>query len=506
MTQPYRMKGLLFPTQSISLSPSSQGKKVNIRPFRFLPLLLLFLYAASSILNLAATHPSNPIVETSKVFDSLKTHISPKEKRLEVHEEKGSKTSIACSSFIDGEVDKRNVVHQNGFLCCDRSNQRTDICYLRGKIQTDSPSSSIIIHNSAKEACEIQKIRPYTRKWETSIMETIDEIALKLMNGSEASHRHCDVIHAVPAVVFSTGGYTGNVYHEFNDGLLPLYITSERFEGEVVFVVVEYHEWWMSKYGGIVRKLTNYQVVDFKKDKRLHCFNEMIVGLKIHGELSITPSSGTGKGIQDFQTLIGEGLLGLTTTKQAQLLPTIHKRPKLVIFTRNKSRVMMNLREIVRTCQRIGFDVHLVNPNRNTQLADIHRLLNSADAMIGVHGAAMTHFLFMRPTSIFIQIVPLGLKWAAEEYYGEPAKKLGLEYMEYTIGTDESSLSRLYGHNDPVLMDPQVVNGKGWAETKRIYLENQNVRLDIKRFRRLLEKAYSHIVKLHLRSHDHSRT
>lgn len=143
--------------------------------------------------------------------------------------------------------------------------------------------------------------------------------------------------------------------------------------------------------------------------------------------------------------------------------------------------------------------MHLLKPNRNTQLADIYSLLNSADAMLGVHGAAMTHFLFMRPGSVFIQIVPLGLNWAAEEYYGEPAKKLGLKYMEYRISTEESSLSEEYDCDDPVLVDPGAVNKKGWSETKRIYLERQNVRVNIERFHRLLEKVYSH-VKLHSRS------
>lgn len=60
--------------------------------------------------------------------------------------------------------------------------------------------------------------------------------------------------------------------------------------------------------------------------------------------------------------------------------------------------------------------------------------------MIGVHGAAMTHFLFMKPGSVFIQVIPRGTSWAAEEYYGKPAKKLGLKYIGYHVLTKESSL------------------------------------------------------------------
>ncbi|KAK6149134.1 hypothetical protein DH2020_016659 [Rehmannia glutinosa] len=168
----------------------------------------------------------------------------------------------------------------------------------------------------------------------------------------------CDVHHDAPAVFFSTGGYTGNLYHEFNDGILPLYITSQHLN---------------------------------KKDNRA--------------------------------------------------------RENLSSF-------------------KLG------------------------DVMIGVHGAAMTHFLFMNPGSVFIQVVPLGTDWAAETYYGEPAGKFGLRYIGYKILPKESSLYDDYNENDPILMDPSSVNRKGWEFTKKIYLDRQTVRLDLRRFQKRLLRAY----------------
>jgi hypothetical protein len=50
----------------------------------------------------------------------------------------------------------------------------------------------------------------------------------------------------VPAVV-TTGGYTGNVYHEFSGLLVVLFITSQWFAVEVVFVV---RETWSTTTGG----------------------------------------------------------------------------------------------------------------------------------------------------------------------------------------------------------------------------------------------------------------
>lgn len=182
-------------------------------------------------------------------------------------------------------------------LCCDRSHYRSDVCYLRGDARTDPSTSSVLLYNGPRGAAP-EKVRPYTRKFEESIMRSIDEVTIVPVdadNGTDDARnslrRRCDVRHppGVPAVVFSTGGYTGNVYHEFSDGLIPLFVTAERFGGEVVFVVLEYHYWWLGRYGAILERLTNYKIIDFRYDRRVHCFSEMIVGLRIHGELVVDP-------------------------------------------------------------------------------------------------------------------------------------------------------------------------------------------------------------------------
>uniref|UniRef100_M8BT63 Uncharacterized protein n=1 Tax=Aegilops tauschii TaxID=37682 RepID=M8BT63_AEGTA len=80
----------------------------------------------------------------------------------------------------------------------------------------------------------------------------------------------------------------------------------------------------------------------------------------------------------------------------------------------------------------------------------------------------------------------------AKNYYGEPARRLGLHYIPYKILPSESSLFRRYARDDPVLTDPVAVNAKGWQVTKKVYLDGQNVRLDMARFRRRLREAYDH--------------
>ncbi|GJU71010.1 EGF domain-specific O-linked N-acetylglucosamine transferase-like protein [Tanacetum coccineum] len=196
-------------------------------------------------------------------------------------------------TLIDSKVPACSSV-LNGTICCDRS-IRSDIRIMKGDIRTNSSSFSVFLYTydhvtSDLDTREPEKIKPYTRKWEPSTMATIDELTLisKNTNASTIENGHkCHVNHNVPAIFFSTGGYTGNVYHEFNDGLIPLYITSQKYNKKVVFVILEYHKWWVTKYDDVVSQLSDYEPIDFNRENRTHCFSEAIVGLRIHDELAI---------------------------------------------------------------------------------------------------------------------------------------------------------------------------------------------------------------------------
>uniref|UniRef100_A0A0D9V1A9 Glycosyltransferase 61 catalytic domain-containing protein n=1 Tax=Leersia perrieri TaxID=77586 RepID=A0A0D9V1A9_9ORYZ len=405
----------------------------------------------------------------------------------------------------------------NGTICCDRSAMRTDVCVMRGDVRTEASSNSLFLLTDTAARDHEQRIRPYTRKWESSVMSTIDELRLRAVPTATAAG--CDVRHDVPAVVFSTGGYTGNVYHEFNDGIIPLYITARHYNRKVVLVMLEYHDWWMTKYGHIVEQLSDHPPIDFANDRRVHCFPEAVVGLRIHDELAIDSARmPTNRTIQDFRRMLDDAYRGRIQTivdeedkgrrtKSAQAQLKDDDKPRLVIVSRNGSRAIENEAELVRAAAGAGFRVSVLRPRQDTELAKMYRALNASDVMVGVHGAAMTHFLFMRPGSVFVQVVPLGTDWAAETYYGEPARRLGLRYMPYKIKPAESSLYRQYAKDDPVLTDPDTVNAKGWQVTKKVYLDGQNVRLDLARFRRRLRDAYDHWAEQRRRRlHAHSDT
>ncbi|CAH2063842.1 unnamed protein product [Thlaspi arvense] len=404
----------------------------------------------------------------------------------------------------------------NGTICCDRAGFRSDVCIMKGDVRTHSASSSVFLYTSLKNKSKTpQKVKPYTRKWETSVMQTVQELNLvyrddnSSLSGNEHDNNICDVLYDVPAVFFSTGGYTGNVYHEFNDGIIPLFITSHHFNRKVVFVIVEYHSWWVTKYGDIVSQLSDYPPVDFNGDNRTHCFKEAIAGLRIHDELTVGSSLMLGnKTILDFRNVLDRAywprIRGLIQDEEIEAANKtgkriqedgLLKRPKLVILSRNGSREILNENDLVDLAEEIGFFVEVLRPDKTTELAKIYRCLNSSDAMVGVHGAAMTHLLFLKPRTVLIQIIPIGTEWAAETFYGGPAKKMKLKYIGYKIKPKESSLYDEYGNDDPIIRDPKSFTRKGWEYTKKIYLERQNVNLDLKRFRKPLSRAYDFSVK-----------
>lgn len=166
------------------------------------------------------------------------------------------------------------------------------------------------------------------------------------------------------------------------------------------------------------------------------------------------------------------------------------RTPRLTIIVRNDTRKILNLDGVVKTAEELGFNVELLIPDRYTEMKHVFRLLNCTDVLMGVHGAAMTHLLFMRPGTVLIQVIPLGTDWAARTYYGEPAVKLGLHYLPFKITPAESTLSEKYSTSDPILRRPnEVLEQEGWWGMKAIYLEGQDVRPSLPRMRITLLRA-----------------
>ncbi|VVB03971.1 unnamed protein product [Arabis nemorensis] len=229
-------------------------------------------------------------------------------------------------------------------ITCDRSDTNYDLCSISGSCALDPRTGTITILDPTftTSATPVEKIRPYPRKTDKWIMPKIKE--LTLTSSPMGMTRSCDITHDSPTTVFSAGGYTGSIYHDFIDGFIPLFITANMVFPDRDIVLV----------------------------------------------------------------------------------------PRLILVSRygNSGRVVLNEKEIKEMLEDVGFEVIIFRPSKTTSLREAYKLIKSSHGMVGVHGAALTHLLFLRPGSVLVQVVPVGLGWVAKTCFESPAKAMKLEYIE----------------------------------------------------------------------------
>ncbi|KAH7516032.1 hypothetical protein FEM48_Zijuj10G0091500 [Ziziphus jujuba var. spinosa] len=380
---------------------------------------------------------------------------------------------------------------------CNRSHYSYDICKINSPTVLDPTTSTFYVMSPKSPSLE-EKIRPYARKWEPFTMSRIKAITLT----SGPLSPKCQVQHKAPALVFSAGGYTGNFFHDFNDGFIPLYITVNSIfnKQDPILVISEANNWWINKYAEILRGFSQHQIINLDNNNVTHCFPSVDVGLISHGFMTINPKSiPNAKTFTHFHAFLRKAYTRSHHVQIAKTSKSPASRPRLVLVCRTGAtgRVLMNRDQVKEEAEKIGFDVVVFEPTAKTPLSVAYDLVSSSHVMVGVHGAGLTHALFLRPGSVLVQVVPLGAEWVAEVCFGNPARAARLEYMEYRIKAEESSLIEKYGKDEMVVKDPVAFRGNKWsAEVMHVYLKKQDIRVDLNRFSGYLKEAYKKSNKL----------
>ncbi|CAL4957534.1 unnamed protein product [Urochloa decumbens] len=402
-------------------------------------------------------------------------------------------------------------------ICCDRTDYHSDVCFMSGDVRTDAASLSLLLFpppgaSAAPAAAEPERIRPYTRKWDGYITKTIHEVTLRAARPEEsaaaaAGHHRCDVRHDAPAFVVTAGGYSHNMFHVFNDGFLPLWLTSQHLRRRVVLAVLAYTPRWAGTYGEIISALSGYRAVDLLRDSRTHCFPGAIVGTRYHDYLAVNSTRlQDNKTVVDFHRFLAGayhdddpkdgGDISKPATATATATPAPERRPRLGIVSRKGRRVIENQAAVAALASSVGFDVDIMETGTGTPLSATYGTVSSYDALVGVHGADLTAFLFLRPgRAALAQIAPLGITLLSRNLFGVPAARMGLEYEQYDVTAGESSLSRRYPAGHVVVADPararREQGAKEWDLVEHVYLRGQNVSIDLGRFRETLARMYS---------------
>ncbi|KAI0502553.1 hypothetical protein KFK09_017506 [Dendrobium nobile] len=388
---------------------------------------------------------------------------------------------LLCTRNVTEEADMKPV--------CDFSDKRSDICELKGNIRIRGNSSTFLSEISTSQREQSWTIKPHPRKGDLTALQHVTAMSVKLSSNKEELPS-CSINHTIPAIFFSAGGYMGNIFHDFTDILIPLFITSTSFRTEVQFLISNVQPWWLAKYKPYLQQLSKYEVIDFNKIENVHCYPHVIVGLRKHKEMSIDPSRAPNSySMVDFSQIMKKSY-GLERQVATKLGDNQAKKPRLLIIARKFTRSFMNIDEIVRMAEDLGYEAVVAEAVVSSNLVRFSHIVNSCDVIMGVHGAGLTNLVFLPINSVVIQIVPLGgLENIAWIDFGRPAIEMKLRYLQYVISEEESTLIEQFDRDGPVFKDPGSIHRQGWLALRKIYLDHQNVRLDVNRFKSVLIQA-----------------
>ncbi|XP_047068871.1 alpha-1,3-arabinosyltransferase XAT3-like [Lolium rigidum] len=379
---------------------------------------------------------------------------------------------------------------------CYETSRRSDTCEAAGDVRLLGRSQTIYVDTLEQE----WKTRPYCRKHDAYALSHVKEWSLKPHpsgdgdgDGGGAAPR-CTTNSSATAFVLSTGGFTGNPFHDYTDVLIPAFITAHRFGGEVQFLVSSYKSWWMNRYIQIFQQMSRHEVLDIDADDEVRCYPSVVVGPTFHKELGVDASKAPdGVSTADFRKMLRSafGLERATATPSGDRWD-IRRRPRLLIITRRASRgrAFMNERAMADMAGSLGFDVRLGDPEMSSDTSKFARLVNSCDVMVGVHGAGLTNMVFLPAGAVVVQVVPFGrLEWLARNTFAEPSAGMEVHYLEYVVQLDETTLSEQYPSDHPVLKDPMAIHKQGWDALKTTYLDKQNVRPHLGRLKNTFLQA-----------------
>lgn len=242
----------------------------------------------------------------------------------------------------------------------------------------------------------------------------------------------------------------------------------------------------MSKYSKILSLLSRYEVINPATNGSVHCFPGAVVGLKYHGNLAMnTTDIPGGYSMLDFKQFLRK----CYNLKIKNVFEIKREKPILILISRQKSRKFLNEDEMVAMLVELGFQVVVTRPERMSNLNKFAKLLNSCSVLVGAHGAGLTNEVFLPSGAVVLQVVPLGLEWASTNYFSAPARGMGVQYLEYKIEPEESSLSEIYGKDHPVITDPATVFSKGYYAARAVYVDAQNLKINVTRFNETVVQA-----------------
>ncbi|CAD6232448.1 unnamed protein product [Miscanthus lutarioriparius] len=382
---------------------------------------------------------------------------------------------------------------ENGKVVCNMEG-RSDTCEVDGDVRTNGTALSVTLVPASRSERREWMIRPYSRRFASLRKVTVTQLEAR------AAAAPCTVTHDMPAVLFAIGGYAGNYWHDYADILVPLFVASRRYNGEVKFLIsnIQFQPRWLVKYSAFLRGLSRHDAVDMDGDAQVRCFPHVTVGLRLDEEFSIVPELVPGDRrltMADFTRFLRETYALPRGAVASREQPTPNKKPRLLLIHRGHYRRITNEAEVARAAEAAGFEAVVAElGGGDAGEAEQARVVNSFDVVLGVHGAGLTNAVFLPPGGVLIQVVPYGkMEHIARAEFSEPATDMGLKYLDYSVSAEESSLMETLGPEHPAVKDPDSVHRSGWGQVFELYLAKQNVHINVTRFAPTLAQALDHL-------------
>ncbi|VAI73662.1 unnamed protein product [Triticum turgidum subsp. durum] len=459
---------------------SARGEPRRFGNVALLALMLCSLVALSLIRARFSPIGNTAVAETIKVEDPKPVVVSKPAATAEADEaaavaveedkeEEAQPKDEEIQPKTEQALDAAVAVDASKPMCYETS-RRSDTCEAAGDVRLLGRSQTIYVDTLERE----WKTRPYCRKHDTYALSHVKEWSLKPFPSGDGAAPKCTSNSSATAFVISTGGFTGNPFHDYTDVLIPAFITAHRFAGEVQFLVSSYKSWWISRYIQIFQQMSRYEVVDIDADDEVRCYPSAVVGPTFHKELGVDPSKApSGVSVADFRKMLRSafGLERATATPSGDRWD-IRRRPRLLIISRRTSRgrAFMNERAMADMAGSLGFDVRIGDPDTTSDTSKFARLVNSC--------------------AVLVQVVPYGrLEWLARNTFAEPSAGMEVHYLEYVVQLDETTLSEQYPSDHLVLKDPMAIHKQGWDALKTTYLDKQNVRPHLGRLKKTFLQA-----------------
>ncbi|CAM8932697.1 unnamed protein product [Rhodiola kirilowii] len=395
------------------------------------------------------------------------------------------------NTMVPEAVYQREAGEMKSEVSCNFTLPRSNSCSMTGDVRVSGISGTVLVPQFKPDLptgnISTWKLKPYARKKDKMAMDFVREWSVKSVSEPKELPG-CSVNHSVPAIIFSNSGYNGNHFHDFTDTLIPLFLSAKKFDGEVKFLVTSYRISWLNKYRGILEKLSKYEIINIDKEVDIHCFPKLILGLTSQKELDVDPSMPPYSSLNDFTHFL-RGAYSLPRSTVINLSKEKTQKPRLMIISRKATRKLINIGKVVKMAKRVGYKVIVAEGNNSANLAQFAESMNSCDVFLGVHGAGLTNIVFLPENAVFIQIVPLGLEWLSNIDFGLPARDMNLKYLDYQVTREESSLLQQYPADHIVFRDPYSFQKQSWMKFRAIYLDNQDIKVDVRRLKPLLVKA-----------------